>query len=199
MTIDTTNAERQARHRAKQAARFTELEAEVKRLRAKLALRAPEPVTTADTAKYEARIAELERKLALVHMAAGKVPETVAEMDAMRRIGEEMDAARRARAKAARQAKVTVDAAETLETLAEKLRQTQQQLKGAQTRIRNLKAENVTIMRHKTIAISKELLRTIRGKILHPDTATDPKERNRLTRLFQEFNSFTFVTPDDGD
>jgi hypothetical protein len=144
------------------------------------------------------RIAELEQKLTLARMASGKLPESVAEMDAMRRIGDEIQAAKRAANKAARQAKAPpVDAGETLETLAEKLRQTQQQLKAAQTRIRNLKAENITIRQRKTIPISKELLRTIRAKILHPDLVTDPKEQKRLTRLSQEFNSFKFVTPEE--
>jgi len=153
-----------------------------------------------ENATLKKRITELEQKLALARMASGKTPESVAEMDAMRRVGEELAAARRARAKAERQAKAPpVDAGETLETLAEKLRQREQQLKGAQTRIRNLKAENITMRERKTIPISKELLRTIRAKILHPDLVTDPKESKRLTRLSQEFNSFKFVTPDDGD
>jgi hypothetical protein len=152
-----------------------------------------------ETAALKARIAELEQRLALAQLASGKIPESIAEMVAMKRVSDEVAAAKRTADKAARQAKAPpVDAGETLETLADKLRQREQQLKGAQTRIRNLKAENITIRQRKTIPMSKELLRAMRSA-LHPDRVTDPKEQKRLTRLSQEFNSFKFVTPDDGD
>jgi hypothetical protein len=157
----------------------------------------PAQADTAEIDKLKTHIAELERKLTLARMASGKMPESVAEMDAMRRIADEVRAAGRARAKAARLAKAPpVDAGETLETLAEKLRQREQQLKGAQTRIRNLKEWTTTLRGRKTIPISKELLRTIRAK-MHPDSVTDPKEQKRLTKLSQEFNSFKFVTPEE--
>jgi DNA repair exonuclease SbcCD ATPase subunit len=161
------------------------------------------PADTADTAKLEAenkrlqaRIAELEHKLALARTASGKVPESVAEMDAMRRIGEELDAAKRARAKAERLAKAPpVDAGETLETLAEKLRHEQQLRKAAQTRIRNLNAKIDTLIQRKKIPYSKALVRYVRS-VLHPDRVTAPKERERLEQLSQEFNSFEYVAPE---
>jgi hypothetical protein len=180
-------AERQRRHRAQ----FRDTKPVTKPT-------APQPdERDREIAALKARVAELERQLALAQMATGKVPKTVAEMMAIKRIADEVKAAERAAAKAARQAKAPpVDADETLETLTAKLRQRDQQLKSAKTRIRHLIDESVALRGRKTIAVSKELLRTMRAK-MHPDTVTDPKERNRLTRLSQEFNSFKFVTPDD--
>jgi hypothetical protein len=150
-------------------------------------------------AQAKARIAELERQVALAQMASGKVPKTVAELRAQMQVADEMRKAERAAAKAARPAKAPpVDAAETLETMAEKLRQKDQQLKAARTRIHNLNVEVDVLKGRKKIPVSKALLRAMRG-YMHPDRApTDPKERRRLEQLSQEFNSFTWVTTDDG-
>jgi hypothetical protein len=146
-----------------------------------------------------ARIAELERKLALAQLATGKVPQTVAEMVAMKRVGDEVEAAKRAANKAARQAKApAVNADETLETLAEKLRQREQQLKGAQTRVRNLNNRLIAATARKTIPMSKALVRYIRST-LHPERrATDPRQYKRRLELSKEFNSFKFIDPGDG-
>jgi hypothetical protein len=115
-------------------------------------------------------------------------------MVARKRVVEEVRAAERAAAKAARQAKAPPpEAGETMASLAEKLRQREQQLKGAQTRIRNLARQKNALAERKTILMSPTLLRALRAAF-HPDRApTDPKERARLEALSKELNSFKFV------
>lgn len=149
----------------------------------------------AEIAKLAARIRELEDKLALARIGTGKIPENVAELVAHRRVWDEVRKAEAA-ARKAEKPKAAVAEGETLETLTEKLAQRDQQLKAAQTRVRNLKSELQSSYERKTIRMSKPLFRQIH-KALHPDQAhSDPKEYRRLTGLAQEFNNFKIVYPD---
>ena len=151
-----------------------------------------------ENARLQARIRELEDKLALAEIASGRVPKTVEELVARRRVAEEIRKAERAAAKAARQAQAPApEPEETIASLSEKLKQAQQQLKGYQTRVRNLNAHNRAVASGKGIRMSKPLFRQIQ-KYLHPDKAmSDPKEFKRLNELSQEFNSFKILSPDD--
>ena len=81
-------------------------------------------------------------------------------------------------------------------SLSEKLRQAQQQIKGYQTRVRNLNRHIRAAEKGKGIIMSKPLFRQIQ-RYLHPDTAmSDPKEFKRLNELSQEFNSFKILSPE---
>jgi DNA repair exonuclease SbcCD ATPase subunit len=141
-----------------------------------------------ENATLKQRITKLEQKLALAGMASGKLPESVAEMDAMRRVSEELAAAKRARAKAERQAKAPpVDTGETVETLAEKLRQRDQQLKGAQTRIRNLMQQVRALADKHKLPVSNSLYREINYHC-HPDRWETPKAKERAQKCLAAFN-----------
>jgi hypothetical protein len=149
-----------------------------------------------DLAQAKAKISELEKQLALARMARGKTPESVEEMVAMRRVADEVRSAERAAARARRHAEAAPpEPGETMESLAEKLRSKDRQLKAAQTRIRNLQVERIALAQRKTIPMSPDLVRTLRAAI-HPDRApTDPKKRARLEEYSKEFNNYKFVSP----
>jgi hypothetical protein len=155
------------------------------------------PTDTAKMAKLEARIAELEKLLAMARMASGgKMPETNAEWGAYWQAMGEVEEAKRAARKAAKLKAVKVELGETIETLSEKLRLRDQQLKGAQTRARKLNAEMRMLATRKGVLMSKALFRQIH-KILHPDQAhNDSVENRRLTELAKEFNALKIVYPD---
>jgi hypothetical protein len=153
----------------------------------------------ANDATLKARIVELEHKLALAQMARGKVPESAAEMAAMKRAADEVRAAERAAAKAARQAKApSPEPGETLVSLAEKLRQSEQRLKAARTRIRNITAElndqrdwirgdgARTGMPFKLVAAISNALHPDRGKVAEAERA---RERDAALKAFNAWKA----------
>jgi hypothetical protein len=184
---DRTNAERQRRYIAKLKAAAQGV--------SNAKATAEQAAQGVSNAALEARIRELEEQLALARMATGKVPKTVAEMVAQKRVGDEIRAAERAAAQEARKAKAPAPEPDaTVELLSEKLRQTQQQLKGYQTRVRNLNAQLSVVHTRKGIVMSKRLhrhfLKSLAGGI------NDPNAPRHLTELAQEYNGFKIVHPE---
>jgi len=163
MTEDPTNAERQARFRARQKAKLDLLR----------------------NGGLEARIRELEAELARerAEKKGRPLPERLV---------------RKKRKKLERMAPAPAQAEEeSIDTLRAELEQAQRTIKSNNTRIKNFNQRLRALASKKSIAMSKALVREMRAA-LHPDRAVDdPRRRKRLEELSQEFNSYTFVTPDD--
>ncbi len=135
-----------------------------------------------------ARIRELEDKLALARIATGKIPEDAAELAANRRMAEAVRKAEAAARKAA-QPKPTVPEDETMESLAEKLRQAQQQLKAARTRIRHLNSENAAWATRTTLVVDDAALRIINAALSPSNFPAGSKAYKRAEEAAQLFGS----------
>jgi hypothetical protein len=165
-------------------------DAEVATLKARIA--ELQVAHNADTA----RIRELEDKLALARMATGKMPENAAELEANRRMAEAVRKAEAAARKAA-QPKPTVPENETMESLAEKLRQRDQQLKAAQTRIRNLYRE--VRASKTTLFVDGQTIRTITAALSPSNFPAGSKAFKRAEEAAQLFGSLRIKDPNKPD
>jgi hypothetical protein len=141
----------------------------------------------ADTANLEVRIRELEDKLAVAQWASdGKMrPKTVAELIAWRRIGEEIKKGERevAKARKAAKPKTEVPEDEMIETLVEKLRLKEQQLKGYQTRVRKL--DYLVRESKTTIFVDGDILRTINAALSPANFPVDSRAYKRAEKAAQ--------------
>lgn len=136
-----------------------------------------------------ARIRELEDKVAIFRsMTTNKLPENVAELVAHKRVWDEVRKVEAAARKAA-QPKMVVPEDETIETLAEKLQQREQQLKAARTRIRNLNGELEMWASRTTLVADADVLRAIRAGLAPENFPAGTPSFRRAEKAAQAFGS----------
>jgi DNA repair exonuclease SbcCD ATPase subunit len=177
-----TNAEKQARWRAKR-------DAEIGRLRKAAGAPSSDSPELIEARKEIERLRK-ENAALRAQKARPLLPTTVEEMLAAKRAVEE---ARKAKRTAARAAAPAEDEA----TLQEKLRQAEKQLAANKTRIKNLNAKlQVLSFNPPPPRMSRWLHRQIRASV-HPDNARDDTAKLKLNRCSQEFNAIKFEFLDD--
>jgi hypothetical protein len=157
-----SNAERQARWRAKRKVEIGQL-------------RKARPVgaTAAELTKAQARIAELEAELKA--WTSTKWPDTVAELMARERVAKQQRAIER---KIRREAEEANTSPEERAALAEELEQARRQLKAKDTRIVNLTAA----LARKPLMLTDVNYRTL-AKVLHPDAHATKEQRTEAMAL----------------
>jgi hypothetical protein len=191
-----SDAERQARHRAKRKAEF-------ERLRELAGANETVTLRSADHELIEAR-AEIDR-LRKELIAARKpppLPETAEEMLAQQKVFREEQKAKRAAKRAADKALAAeLYADDDKPTLQEKLKRAEHLLAARNILIKNLQMKVRCFENSSPPRMSKRLHRQVLGW-LHPDRAHgDDGQRKILERCFQDFSSikFTFPPDDEGD
>jgi len=194
-----SNAERQARSRAKR-------DAEIERLREAAGKAAP---VSQELAEARTEIERL-RKAAVAPSSDGpELSEARKEIERLRsenavyrvllQAKQAKTAARKAKTAAADEAAAEQYADDDRATLLEKLVHADKQLAASKVRIKNLEAKVRYFTDRSPPRMSKRLHRQILGW-LHPDRAHgDDAQRERLEKCFQEFSAikFTFLDVDE--